>query len=155
MKTWKVWIAAASLAAGGTVAGEPLTITWSAQNPGSGLASADGQELAPGSLVRLGYFRDRLETIPGRFHDLPYLEERFVEVSREQIYQQGWQCLVDEWEFNRRAGWKDEDNDMPDCMKEDKIGPQEVVYDVPVELANQAKKQLPYEEDMFTTKATG
>jgi hypothetical protein len=40
-------------------------------------------------------------------------------------------------------------------MKEDKIGPQEVVYDVPVEKANEAKKKLPYREEMFATKATG
>jgi aldehyde:ferredoxin oxidoreductase len=77
------------------------------------------------------------------------------EISREQIYELGWQCLADEWEFNERAGWKDEDNDLPACMKEDKIGPQEVVYDVPVEKANEAKKKLPYREEMFATKATG
>ena len=77
------------------------------------------------------------------------------EISREQIYELGWQCLSDEWEFNERAGWKDEDNDMPACMKEDKIGPQEAVYDVPVEKANEAKKKLPYQEEMFAAKATG
>jgi aldehyde:ferredoxin oxidoreductase len=77
------------------------------------------------------------------------------EIAREEVYEQGWQCLSDEWEFNRRAGWKDEDNGLPACMKEDKIGPQEVVYDVPVEAANRAKEKLPYQEDMFTGKATG
>ena len=77
------------------------------------------------------------------------------EVSREQIHELGFRCLEDEWEFNRRAGWKDEDNDLPDCMKQDKIGPEEVVYDVPVDLANQAKTRLPYQEDMFTTRTIG
>jgi hypothetical protein len=40
-------------------------------------------------------------------------------------------------------------------MKEDKIGPQEVVYDVSVAEANEAKKKLPYQEEMFSSKATG
>jgi aldehyde:ferredoxin oxidoreductase len=77
------------------------------------------------------------------------------EVTREQIYEQGWQCLADEWEFNQRAGWKDQDDDLPDCMKQDEIGPQKVVFDVKPEIIAQAKQKLPYGDDMFTTQATG
>jgi aldehyde:ferredoxin oxidoreductase len=76
-------------------------------------------------------------------------------VSREEIYELGWRCLCDEWDFNRAAGWDDEDNDLPACMKEDGIGPDQVVYDVPVSQANKAKDQFPPKEDMWTTRASG
>ncbi len=77
------------------------------------------------------------------------------EMSREQIHQQGWQVLQDEWEFNRRAGWKDEDDVLPACMKEDPIGPQQVVFDVKPEIIAQAKVRQEPGEDFFSTKATG
>jgi len=40
-------------------------------------------------------------------------------------------------------------------MKEDAIGPEQVVYDVPVSQANKAKDQFPPKEDMWTTRASG
>jgi aldehyde:ferredoxin oxidoreductase len=78
-----------------------------------------------------------------------------VDISREQIHEMGWQILADEWEFNRRAGWKDEDDDLPETMKIDPIGPMKLVYDVPAEIVRKAKTKLPYQEDMFTDKASG
>jgi len=77
------------------------------------------------------------------------------EVSREQIADLGWQCLEDEWEFNRRAGWKREDDDMPDCMKEDAIGPAKVVWDVKPEVVEAAYTRFANREETFTTKAAG
>ena len=44
------------------------------------------------------------------------------EVTREQIADMGWQCLADEWEFNRRAGFTEADDVLADCMKQDPIG---------------------------------
>ena len=54
------------------------------------------------------------------------------EVSREQFLDMTWQCLSDEWEFNKRAGWTAADDKMPDCMKEDPVGPEgaRVVFDI-------------------------
>ncbi|MCZ6713548.1 MAG: aldehyde ferredoxin oxidoreductase, partial [Deltaproteobacteria bacterium] len=52
------------------------------------------------------------------------------QVTREQIADLGWQSLQDEWEFNRRAGYTDADDVLPDCMKEDAIGPDKLVFDV-------------------------
>ena len=34
------------------------------------------------------------------------------EVSREQIADQGWECLQDEWEFNAAPAGSDEDNGL-------------------------------------------
>ena len=77
------------------------------------------------------------------------------EVSREEIADQGWQCMVDEWAFNAGAGWRDEDDQMPDCMKEDPIGPKQVVFDVPTEIIADAKVRKPPREELFAGKASG
>ena len=77
------------------------------------------------------------------------------EVSRDQIGDIGWQCLEDEWEFNRRAGFKPEDDVMPDCMAEDAIGPQKLVWDVKPELVAQAYTRLEARDELFTTRASG
>ncbi len=77
------------------------------------------------------------------------------EVTREQIADLGWQCLTDEWDFNQRAGFTAADDDLPQCMKEDKIGPQEVVFDVPADVIAQAKVRFDPREELFSTKASG
>jgi aldehyde:ferredoxin oxidoreductase len=85
------------------------------------------------------------------YYSLLYGEE----ISRDQIADLGWQCLQDEWAFNERAGWKREDDDMPDCMKEDAIGPANVVWDVKPEIVQAAYTRFPSTEETFTTKAAG
>jgi aldehyde:ferredoxin oxidoreductase len=77
------------------------------------------------------------------------------EIARDAIADQGWQCLEDEWEFNKRAGFTDADDDLPDCMKEDPIGPMKVVYDVDPKIVQAAKQKMAYREEMFAAKATG
>lgn len=76
-------------------------------------------------------------------------------VSREAIHDQGWQCLEDEWTFNRRAGFTEEDDRLAECMSEDAIGGQPMVFDVPQEIIQAAKKRMPADEELFTLKATG
>jgi aldehyde:ferredoxin oxidoreductase len=77
-----------------------------------------------------------------------------AEISREQIADQAWQVLADEWEFNKRAGWT-EDDPMPECIKQDPIGPANLVWDVSQELISQVYKRLEASEEFFTTKAAG
>ena len=67
----------------------------------------------------------------------------------------GWQCLVDEWEFNRRAGFTEADDRLADCLSEDPVGAVPTVFDVPVEIIQQVHTRIPAKEDLFTTKATG
>ncbi len=76
------------------------------------------------------------------------------EVTREEIAAIGWRCLQDEWEFNRRAGLTAADDEMPDCMKEDAIGPAKVVFDVPPEIVAQAYQRMEPSEDWFTSPGT-
>ena len=54
-----------------------------------------------------------------QYYSLLYGED----VSREQIADQGWEVLADEWEFNDRAGFTAEDDVLPECMTAEGIGP--------------------------------
>ena len=77
------------------------------------------------------------------------------EVTREQIADQGWETLADEWEFNKRAGFTAADDVLPACMAEDKIGPAGVVFDVPAEIIADAKVRKEPREQLFTARASG
>ena len=76
------------------------------------------------------------------------------EISREQIADQGWEILQDEWAFNAAAGWKDEENGMADCLVNEGIGPDNSLkFDVPADIVSQAKTRFGNREELFTTKA--
>ena len=77
------------------------------------------------------------------------------EVSREEIADQGWQCLADEWEFNKRAGWKDEDDVLPACMLEDPIGPDKAVFYADPAIIADTKVRKEPSEALFGGKASG
>jgi aldehyde:ferredoxin oxidoreductase len=79
------------------------------------------------------------------FYGLFYGEE----VSRGQIADLGWQCLEDEWEFNRRAGFGPNDDLMPDCMKQDPIGPTKLVWDLDPELVSRVYKRFDPRDELF------
>jgi aldehyde:ferredoxin oxidoreductase len=73
-------------------------------------------------------------------------------VTREQIADIAWQCMQEEWEFNRRAGFGPEDDEMPDTMKEDPIGPTKVVWDIPQDVVNKAYERFEARDELFNTK---
>ena len=79
------------------------------------------------------------------------------EISREQLADLGWQCLQDEWQFNTGAGWTVADDDLPDVMKNEGVGPGGAMkFDVPREVIAQARNQrFDTREALFTTKAAG
>jgi aldehyde:ferredoxin oxidoreductase len=77
------------------------------------------------------------------------------EISREQIADLGWECLQDEWEFNKRAGFTEADDVMPECMAKDAIGPQQVVWDVDAAVVAQAYTRFDNDDALFGTKASG
>ena len=77
------------------------------------------------------------------------------EVSREAIFEQGWQCLEDEWEFNRRAGRKLEDDNMPDCMKTDGVGPAKTVFDIDPAIVRKTYERMGPSEEFFGKAGTG
>ena len=86
-----------------------------------------------------------------------YSEYSGETVTPEQVADMGWQCMQDEWEFNRRAGWKDEDDDLPDVLKNEGVGPDgSMVFAVPKDVIDQAKQQrFAPRDSLYTTKAAG
>ena len=86
------------------------------------------------------------------YYSLMYGEE----ISRDQIGDQGWQILQDEWDFNTKAGWKDEDNKLSDCLVEEGIGPDHSLkFDISADIIAQAKVRFGNRDELFTTKAAG
>jgi aldehyde:ferredoxin oxidoreductase len=77
------------------------------------------------------------------------------EVSRDAIADQGWECLQDEWEFNKRAGFSAADDKLAECCEQDAIGPAKVVFDVPADIIQQVYTRLPAGDDLYTMKASG
>jgi aldehyde:ferredoxin oxidoreductase len=77
------------------------------------------------------------------------------EISRDAIADQGWECLQDEWEFNKRAGFTAADDKLAECCGQDPIGPAKVVFDVPDDIIQQVYTRLPAGDDLYTMKASG
>ena len=78
------------------------------------------------------------------------------DVTREQIADMGWQCLLDEWKFNDGAGFTKADDDLPACMKEEGVGPNHAMkFDVSAEVIAAAKRRFASREELFKLKATG
>ncbi len=84
----------------------------------------------------------------GEFYTLFFGET----VSREQIADIAWQCMLEEWAFNKKAGLDESDDEMCDSMKTDPIGPTKMVWDVPMEIVRQAYERFDPREELFTTK---
>ena len=77
-------------------------------------------------------------------------------VLGEQIADLGWQCLQDEWEFNRRAGFDVADDDLPACLRDEGIGPDHVLkFDVPKDVIAKAKVRFPIREELFSEARAG
>ena len=97
------------------------------------------------------FLQPTLDDIRG-YYGLLYGED----ISREQIADQGWEILQDEWAFNAAAGWKDEENGMADCLVEEGIGPDNAMkFDVDLETINLSKQRFDAREELFTMKASG
>ena len=78
------------------------------------------------------------------------------EVTREQISDLGWECMVDEWAFNERAGFTAADDILPDCMVNEGIGPDHSMkFDVDADIIAAAKVRCEPREELFTAKASG
>ena len=75
------------------------------------------------------------------------------EMTRERIADMGWQILQDEWEFNRRAGFGPGDDVMPDCMKQDAIGPAKLVWDVPADVVANAYERYENTDALFELRS--
>jgi aldehyde:ferredoxin oxidoreductase len=79
------------------------------------------------------------------------------QVTKEKVADLGWQCLQDEWAFNERAGFTAADDDLPECIREEGVGPGGALkFDVGADVIAQAKAERFSPSDTFwDTKATG
>jgi aldehyde:ferredoxin oxidoreductase len=78
------------------------------------------------------------------------------EVSREEIVDFGWQCLEEEWEFNRRAGFTADHDDMAACLREEGIGPDNsLTFNIDKEVTALAKVRFPNSDSLFGKSASG
>ena len=72
------------------------------------------------------------------------------EITRETVADFGWECLEDEWEFNRRAGFTDDDDDMAACLREEGIGPDNsLTFNIDKEMTAKAKIRYPDTEALY------
>lgn len=78
------------------------------------------------------------------------------EVSLETVADIGWECLVDEWAFNEKAGMSDADDVMSECMLEEGIGPEhEMKFDIPTDIVMMAKTRQPATEGFYNKSPAG
>ena len=77
-------------------------------------------------------------------------------VSAETLANLGWQCMEEEWEFNRRAGLTAADDDLPDCCREEGIGEKnEMKFTVSREAIAQAKVRQAPRDKLYNTSPAG
>lgn len=78
------------------------------------------------------------------------------EITPQDVEELGWQCLVDEWEFNDKAGFTVEDDEIAACIREEGIGPEHAMkFDVSAEDIAKAKIRQPRSEKFYTTSPAG
>ena len=98
------------------------------------------------------FLQPNLDDIRG-FYGALYGEE----VSREAIHDQGWECLEDEWAFNKGAGLTEADDVLSDPLLKDPIGAEGMkqVFDVPADVVQSVYTRMPAQDDLFEAKASG
>ena len=77
-----------------------------------------------------------------------------VELDGEGVYRYGFDALRDEWEFNRRAGFSQADNDLPAWMRSEPVPSNNKVYQATADLL--AQVYVPqYDESILKMRASG
>jgi aldehyde:ferredoxin oxidoreductase len=76
-------------------------------------------------------------------------------LSFEDAADLGWQCMVDEWEFNTRAGFGPEDNDLPEWMRTEAIPSNGAVFAVPKEEIMRVFERMPVSDELRQLHAVG
>jgi aldehyde:ferredoxin oxidoreductase len=76
-------------------------------------------------------------------------------LSFEEVADLGWQCMVDEWEFNKRAGFGPEDNDLPEWMRTEAIPSNGAVFAVPKEEIMRVFERMPISDELRQMRAVG
>jgi aldehyde:ferredoxin oxidoreductase len=78
-----------------------------------------------------------------------------LNLTFEEVADLGWQCMVDEWEFNRRAGFGPEDNDLPEWCRSEAVPSNGAVFAVPKEEIMRVFTRMPVTDELRNMKAVG
>lgn len=78
-----------------------------------------------------------------------------TKLTFEDMAALGWQCMQDEWEFNRRAGFGPEDHDLPEWMRTEAVPSNGAVFAVPKEELKRVFERLPISDELRVMKAVG
>jgi aldehyde:ferredoxin oxidoreductase len=76
-------------------------------------------------------------------------------ITFEQAADLGWQCMQDEWAFNRAAGFGPEDNDLPAWMRTEAVPSNGAVFAVPREEMLRVFERMPVSDALRQMKAVG
>ena len=76
-------------------------------------------------------------------------------LSFEDMASIGWQCLEDEWEFNRRAGFKTEDYDVPEWLRSEAVPSNGATFAVPKEELLRVFQRMPISDELRKMTALG
>lgn len=77
------------------------------------------------------------------------------EVSFEEAAEIGWQCMNDEWEFNRKAGKPPEQSDLPEWCRTEKVPGNDAVYAVDRATMDKVFTRYPISDELRAMKAVG
>jgi aldehyde:ferredoxin oxidoreductase len=78
-----------------------------------------------------------------------------VNLTFEDVADLGWQCLQDEWEFNRRAGFGPDDYDLPQWMRTEVVPTTGVAFEVTKEDMHRVFERMPISDELRMMKAVG
>jgi aldehyde:ferredoxin oxidoreductase len=78
-----------------------------------------------------------------------------ADLSFEDVADIGWQCMEDEWEFNRRAGMPPEKGDLPEWCRTEKVPGNDAVYAVSREEMDRVFKRMPISDELRAQRAVG
>ncbi len=77
------------------------------------------------------------------------------DLSFEDAADLGWQCMQDEWAFNRGAGFGPKDNDLPAWMRSEAIPSNGATFAVAHEDIMRVFERMPISDDLRQMKAVG
>jgi aldehyde:ferredoxin oxidoreductase len=78
-----------------------------------------------------------------------------TKISFEDAADLGWQCMQDEWAFNRGAGFGPEDNDLPGWMRTEAVPSNGAVFAIPKEEIMRVFERMPISDELRQMKAVG
>jgi aldehyde:ferredoxin oxidoreductase len=76
-----------------------------------------------------------------------------LDLSGPDIVAYGWHCLEDEWEFNRRAGFTEKDDQIPEFMTTEPVPTSGSVFDVSKEDLHRAYEPVEFREELLLHRA--